>query len=453
MSDESFPCKTDDADPSSMQDSIRETVTHIRDDFNKARVCLSCGACTSRCELLDQREWDRRTIIALSLTYLNEALESADPALVLRRCMEEDVSFYSFFRTCSACDRCTAVCSEDLSMAAIWRRWRHIFAQIDILPECDVRIVSVDHTWDLFSAYRAVYGIDYSDLPLLNIAPVDAEDTVLPCGDDIMPSSDTRCEKTLFFPGCTLVSYVPELTRAAFNWLEERGPCLLATQCCGSPLVSAGREERADAWKCRILQEAVAQGVTRIVTVCPGCAGELARMATFVAPNIEFMAFPQMLLDADLRVDPRAVEPVPLAVADACHDRLSIHGSAIRMLLSDVPSVSCGCEGYNTFCCGAGGSVEPFDPECAHARARANMERAERSGARGLVVSCPTCSYTYSKELRALRNSEQVCLEGFHVYNYLELIFDWYIDWESVFSRLEMMWTGEYADWLAYQLL
>jgi len=79
--------------------------------------------------------------------------------------------------------------------------------------------------------------------------------------------------------------------------------------------------------------------------------------------------------------------------------------------------------------------------------------RAQNAGAKSLVVSCPTCAYTYAKELRVLRKGESARLEGFHAHNYLELVFDWHIDWESVFSRLENMWTGEYAAWVAHQLL
>jgi hypothetical protein len=79
--------------------------------------------------------------------------------------------------------------------------------------------------------------------------------------------------------------------------------------------------------------------------------------------------------------------------------------------------------------------------------------RAQNAGAQGLVVSCPTCAYTYAKELWAQRKGESTRFEGFRAHNYLELVFNWRIDWESVFSRLENMWTGEYAAWVASQLL
>jgi fumarate reductase (CoM/CoB) subunit B len=401
--------------------------------------CADCGVCRSRCELLETQGWSLPSILSTGISYLEHAIASTDVSTDLRAAMDADTSFYRFFRTCCACGRCTAICPEGLDMAAIWRDWRHLFAGVGLLREEDVRMVAVDGAWDLFRVYRAVYGVDYADLPQLTL--------------DTTVGSDSA--ETLFFPGCTLVSYVPELTRAAFSWLRERGDCLLATQCCGSPLVSAGQLDRADKWKRRLLEAAHARGVRRIVTVCPGCAGELARVASQITPDIDFVALPALMAEEGMRADISMLGPrmLPLCVIDACHDRAAAHGDAIRVLLDGLATVASGCEGCDAFCCGAGGSVGSFDPMLTRTRTCASWERARAVGAASLVVSCPTCAYTYAHErwVSLAEGADPAVLPI--AFEYLELMFGQFIDWDTIFSNLENMWTGEYAAWVAQQLL
>lgn len=113
-------------------------------------------------------------------------------------------------------------------------------------------MTQVDREWHIFSAYRAVHGIYYTDLPLLENAREWGADT-------------------LFFPGCSLASYAPELTRAVFAWLREQGmEVALSVDCCGSPLRSGGFADRCEAFKHRLAERAVSAGIKRWCSSAPG---------------------------------------------------------------------------------------------------------------------------------------------------------------------------------------
>ena len=119
----------------------------------------------------------------------------------------------------------------------------------------------------------------------------------------------------MFFPGCSLVSYAPEVVRKAGAWLTEAGfAWALSDDCCGSPLMSAGLFDRAAALRQRVLDQMLAAGITRLVTVCPGCGEEFAELLDGV---IEVVPLPELMLRraAELEAEGRApgFTPVPVA--------------------------------------------------------------------------------------------------------------------------------------------
>jgi Fe-S oxidoreductase len=98
---------------------------------------------------------------------------------------------------------------------------------------------------------------------------------------------------TLFFPGCSLVSYAPELTRRIGQWLSAAGfRWALSDACCGSPLMSAGLFERSRALRARLLEQIRAAGITRILTICPGCGEELAEV---MGDEVSIVPLPEVI--------------------------------------------------------------------------------------------------------------------------------------------------------------
>jgi Fe-S oxidoreductase len=307
------------------------------------------------------------------------------------------------------------------------------------MPPDDSKLVMVDNEWHIFSAYRAIYGIAYPEFIQL-------------------PEAADGETDTLFFPGCSLVSYAPELTRCVGQWLNSTGyRWALSVECCGSPLMSAGLFERSKALRLKLLEQVRAAGITRILTVCPGCGEELAEV---MGDEIDIVPLPELMLDHVSRGEilelpaqggSEATELTPFSVTffDSCHDRFDTrHGRAIRSLLKAYLPKTAQFEmehhGKETLCCGAGGAVAAYDAEITQRRVWRVIEEAQATEASTLVTTCPTCTYTIAQALLQGDSGQDMSN-----HNYLELIFGQSLDWPAIFGQLEAMWSGEYGPWLA----
>jgi Fe-S oxidoreductase len=331
------------------------------------------------------------------------------------------------------------------------REWREPFMAAGLMPPDASKLVMVDNEWHIFSAYRAIYGIAYPEFTQL-------ADAAATCGEKetvdrreangaaAHMTADDKTIDTLFFPGCSLASYAPELMRRIGQWFDAAGyRWAMTVECCGSPLMSAGLFERSEALRRGLLNQMRAVGVTRVFTVCPGCGEELAEM---VGGEVDIIPLPELLLEWPFADSDGAAALPSLTFFDSCHDRFDTrHGSAVRKLLKACFPKSSQIEmphhGKDTLCCGAGGAVSAYDAEITQRRVWRVIDEAKGTEANALVTTCPTCTYTIAQALLSAGPER-----GVSSHNYLELVFKQPINWQMVFSQLETMWTGEYGPWL-----
>jgi hypothetical protein len=422
---------------------------------------------------------------------------------------------YQALRQCCFCGHCTASCATRMTAPARMREWREPLMLSGLMPVDDSKLVMVDNEWHIFSAYRAIYGIAYPEflqLPDLaddtgardaasNVDANAADGTAAGAGAvgaaGAADGSAGVTVDTLFFPGCSLVSYAPELVRRIGQWLDDAG-ChwALSDDCCGSPLMSAGLFERSVALRERLLGQIRATGIIRVLTVCPGCGEELAEV---FGDEVDIVPLPELICEHisaggkmpggsggseipgsggggggnsnnsggggdngdgsnngacgkpdDDKPGCPGTAPDSLTFFDSCHDRFDTrHGTAVRKLLKlcfpQTPQLESEHHGKQTLCCGAGGAVSPFDPEISARRAWRVIDEARATGASTLITTCPTCTYTIAQTLLGATAGQA---PGLLSRNYLELVFGQAIDWAAVFSQLETMWSGEYGPWL-----
>ncbi len=96
---------------------------------------------------------------------------------------------------CALCGHCGQDCLVNLNPPDMIKAARQILIQKGRINPNDYDVMLVDREWNFFSIYRDTYDIRFDDL--------------------FTPQAEA-----LFFPGCTLACYSPELTRAAFGWLK-----------------------------------------------------------------------------------------------------------------------------------------------------------------------------------------------------------------------------------------
>ncbi len=399
---------------------------------NEQLTCSHCRQCTWECEVLKtpgidvgviEREYDR--IMALPEANRNDAVI---------KLVTDWPDLFVALRRCCFCGQCTAACQHHVLAPDRMRAWRELFANAGYIPE--EKLVMVDNEWDIFSAYRAVYGIAFDEFASLDYA------ATVPGTYD-----------TLLFPGCSLASYAPEVTRAVCNWMNRAGfHWAMSTSCCGSPLMSAGRFDRAQALREGLLDKIKQAGITRVITVCPGCGEELA---VTMAQDVDILPLPEVLLQESARMEREGIDPgfhpldrASLTFFDSCHDRHdNRHANAIRALMAkylpQAKQLEMAHNRKNSLCCGAGGAVGGYDPAITDRRVWRVIDEARDTGAQNCVTMCPTCTYTIA----------QACLNadadrGIENHHYLELLLGVTIDWPQVFQQLNDMWTGEYGPWL-----
>ncbi len=444
------------------------TIASAYETLQNARLgCNGCGDCVFRCEVLkDVGNLTVGNIVRymVATTYDSnfQPLDLISPEQAA--CALQNVATFAYdnpafvfaVRRCCLCAFCTASCPRLVKADQVFSAIRELFTLAGVVTSQGFESTQVDKEWHIFSVYRAVYGVAYPDIPHVGDLAIRKDDCEESCAENLAD--------TLFFPGCPLVSYAPHITRAVYAKLGELGfNAVISEECCGSPLKTAGLADRAQAFRERIVHEALAAGIKRVVCVCPGCAEELRSVE--VASQLEFLALPQILLDAGMLLDAEILANSQCSVFDSCNDRAGAFGKPLRMLLSNAKVKEMSCAGTQALCCGAGGAVSLVDQAICDRRVQRVFDMAPQ-GTEVIVTNCPTCSYTLAAYERAgapAAKDRNISADAGcfvednsaelpkHI-NYLELSFGMSFNWEEVFANLESMWSGEYGEWVCYQL-
>lgn len=408
-----------------------ERKAHLRSRLQEVfQACTQCGACAPRCEVLQDANHSVGSLAEVFAAMNEDGF-----------CAEHEQDIFAV-RRCCMCDYCTQVCPEDICARETFACIRELLSLEKITTEQGFESTQVDKEWHIFSVYRAVYGIGYADIPHLEQASELSADT-------------------LFFPGCPLASYAPDLTREIYAFLETAGyKTVISEQCCGSPLRSAGYAQRNHRHKQSIVEQVLTSGVRRIVCVCPGCQKELeAACAEYRDISIEFVPLPKALHEAGVSVSEQRVieylkqhdirfEGKPsIAVFDSCYDREGRYSDPVKKLFPEIIRRALEHEGTDTLCCGAGGATSLVDAEIGVRRAQRVLD--EGAVATLMISNCPTCAYTFAYHQRTQGESGQ---ENAATCNYLDLVFESGFDWDTAFNQLEGMWSGEYGAWVCQQL-
>ncbi|MGI6216600.1 MAG: heterodisulfide reductase-related iron-sulfur binding cluster [Coriobacteriales bacterium] len=380
-------------------------------------TCTQCKHCTDACESLTAAEMTLGDIAGAML----EADRGAQDEDELRKRLLGNQKLVQAVRGCFFCTTCKNTCFAHNDVCDLIYHARVDFQELGLIERESWSSVEVDKEWDIFTAYRAIYGIGYPDLT----RHLETEDH----------PAESDC-KVAFFPGCSLAAYGPELTREIFATVEELGgKTTMIDKCCGSPLRSAGFYERAEELCDRNTDEMRASGASTLVCVCPGCANAMREAFERNGLEAEIQSLPQFLTQHGFKPK-RELPANEIYMSKACQDRDGSYLDQTCELLGIDPHEHPIFHG----CCGAGGAVSSFQPDREDEQTDSKLSFAPDGST--VVTMCPTCTYTYA--YRLMRGNRQI--ENKH---YAELLFENQFDWDTVFAQLSGMWTGEYAAWLA----
>lgn len=368
-----------------------------------ASACIHCEKCTDSCINLSEVNTDLGKFALM----MHDAFSQND--------IVEDRELTQILRSCFLCGYCVNECPSDIDVISLMLAGRQDYQKAGFIPRAAWVSVQVDQEWDIFKAYRAIYGIGYTDL---------------------YKYEDGDCELA-FFPGCSLAAYAPELTREIFAKIEELGgKTTLVDYCCGSPLKSAGFIDRADELCQRFVSEIKQSGAKKVLCCCPGCYNILVKALKKYECSAQACMLPNFLEEAGFNCENAEVKSPRFFVS--CQDHGANASDGIKHIMGLPQDALQICGG----CCGAGGAVSAFKPE----RQAAKVDEIFAQCVPGdtLITMCPTCTYTFAfQQISAGKGA------GIDNKNYLELIFSNKFDWEENFKRLNEMWVGPYGSWLA----
>lgn len=342
--------------------------------------CVECGVCAVNCSLL--------------------AETGQSPLAIARRGVMLDEAF-----SCSLCGACEAACPQRLSPKQLFANRRNEAVANGEFDVAKYRYMFPDRKNNAMKVYRKYSGIDYSDID---------------------NSSDGG---TWFFPGCTLMTYSPGLTREIYSRLKNSCDCQgMWTECCGKPLDQIGLQHRLKTTHNYLWEFLREHSIKRIITACPGCYYEMQKI--FQSTDVVIQTVYEVLdFGKQVRVDGKRC-----TVHDSCPDRfLGKFGRQVRQALEQ--------KGYfivemlhntvNTICCGSGGQLSHFRPDLMEELVKQRQDEARQAEADILVGYCLSCVLKYdSKE------------PGIEITHALNLLLDLTEDFKGAKERAAKMFSG-----------
>lgn len=377
-----------------------------------AAKCIECGQCADECDFLT--------------TYGKTPKELANEALNTSF-SDNPVLPYS----CNICGYCQKLCPEDLDLGLMMMEAREKLVSKKIGP--------------LPSHQPAVEGQEFY---------ISDNFRVVSSG-----KGSGSCD-AVFFPGCALSAYSPDLVQETYSYLTPLYANLgIALGCCGGPSELIGKTDYANQITKQLEQDIKRLGAPEIIVACPYCYKLLSEQFTDVKPVSLYVVlsetgakFPAKGENTYTIHDPCSARYQP-EIQDAVRDLISKAGYTIEEHAHTRD---------NTHCCGMGGMVFLANSAVGAAKTK----RTIRESSHDLVTYCATCRDIFSgqgkkcvhlldllfgknpdKQASKIPNSPEIATENMKTLNQWARNLVKEIEHESVLSR----WTGDLAERMKHE--
>lgn len=228
----------------------------------------------------------------------------------------------------------------------------------------------------------------------------------------MQPDPATGICKRVFFPGCGLSGYSPELVTAVYDYLREKLPGTgIVLGCCGGPTHFLGDQGRFAEILGGVETRIKGLGASELILACPDCYHTIKHSGV----PIRVRAITEIILEHGLPKGVRAKRGTTFSLHDSCKARNEkVWQESARSLLKamgyEVEEMAHSRE--YTACCGMGGMVPYADPELAEQLIQRRAEEASFD----ILTYCAACRETLAS-----------CKPAIHI---LDLIFS--SDWDRI---------------------
>ena len=199
-----------------------------------------------------------------------------------------------------------------------------------------------------------------------------------------------------FIPGCSLISYSPEIVMETYKYLQSIVPgIVIILKCCGNPTQTMGDQEGFKKYYSQLDHEIKKLKVTEIITACPNCFITIKKNNTNLKITtlweiINEKVIPEGLLNKYVNVD------IKFSLHDPCPTRYENNTQvAVREIIKKMGITIEEFE-YNkmqTVCCGTGAMVGITNNQLAVVHM---SKRAAQAPTDYILTYCQTCAESLS---------------------------------------------------------
>ena len=306
--------------------------------------CIECGICVDECEFLKKNcESPKELALKMESGYYRE----------------KPMIPYS----CNLCDLCETICPNELNIGRMCLEIRQKMVDEGLGPLRAHNLLLKEQDWVLSDAFTLA-----------------------------LPDPDANECRRVFFPGCNLSGYSPDLVLQTYDYLRDRLPGTgIFLGCCGSPNREIGQQEIFEKIFAGIEGRMAELGGSEMIVACPYCYYSLKEYG----PSFELRSLYNIMLEVGLP-DGTPEGDYTLTVHDSCRGRYEKEmQDSVRALLSSM--------GYQieemknsrlqARCCGMGGMVAYVDFVVANEAAQKRVGEAGHD----IVTYCASCRDTFAR--------------------------------------------------------
>lgn len=197
--------------------------------------------------------------------------------------------------------------------------------------------------------------------------------------------------KRVFFPGCSLMAYSPEIVLKTYDYLRGKLPGIgIMMGCCGKPTRAMGDKKAFQRRYHTLQQEFIKNKVDEVIVACSNCFITIGGNS----PQIKIRSLWDVIAQVGIPEEKKDIGkscPIKFALHDPCPTRkeTSIHDSVrkiIGKLGFKIEEMKYSRE--KTLCCGAGGMLGGTNPSLAIVQMK---KRANQAQSDYMLSYCEEC--------------------------------------------------------------